>query len=69
MKTYRLTFPELVLLIGTRVMAGAGLTLLLADKLDDRQRRATGWTLLGVGIFTTLPLLQKVLAKSEFEEE
>lgn len=69
MKTVRLTFPELMLLVGTRVLAGAGLALLLADKLDHKQRRAVGWTLFGVGALTTLPLLREVESKTEIEEE
>jgi len=69
MKTIRLTFPELMLIAGTRALAGAGLALLLADKLNEQQRRAVGWTLFGVGAITTLPLLQEVKAKSEIEEE
>ncbi len=40
-----LSFPELGLLVGTRGMLGAGLALLLADKLDAEKRRAVGWTL------------------------
>lgn len=67
MKTVHLTFPELALLIGTRALAGAGLALLLAHKLDDRQRRAVGWTLLGVGAVTTVPLMLEVSGKSETE--
>jgi hypothetical protein len=37
-------------------MAAGGLALLLADKLDANQRKAVGWTLLGVGLLTTIPL-------------
>ena len=40
-----LSLPELGLLAATRGMLGAGLGLLLADKLGDEQRRAVGWTL------------------------
>jgi hypothetical protein len=33
----------------------------LADRLSDEQRRAVGWTLLGVGAITTIPLLAEVV--------
>ena len=48
--------PELALIGGTRAALGAGLGLLLADRLSDGQRRAVGWTLLMVGAITTIPL-------------
>jgi len=64
MRTISLPLPELALLIGTRVMAGAGLALLCADKLDREQRKAVGWTLLGVGALTTIPLAASVLSQS-----
>jgi hypothetical protein len=56
MKQVVLTFPELGLIAGTRAALGAGLALLLNDRLSPEQRRAVGWTLLAVGIITTVPL-------------
>ncbi len=67
MKTYHLTLPILGLLAGTRALAGAGLGLLLADKLDPEQRRAVGWTLLIVGIVTTAPLAAQVFHGNDVE--
>ncbi|MEP7183428.1 MAG: hypothetical protein ABI886_14695 [Betaproteobacteria bacterium] len=57
MKGVSLSVPELGLLAITRAAAGAGLALLLADRLNPEQRRAVGWTLLAVGIVTTVPLI------------
>lgn len=51
-----LTLPELGLLAGTRGLLGAGLGLLLADRLSPEQRRSIGWTLIAVGALTTIPL-------------
>jgi hypothetical protein len=51
-----LTLPELGLLAGTRGLLGAGLGLLLADRLNPEQRRSIGWTLIAVGALTTIPL-------------
>jgi hypothetical protein len=56
--------PELALIAGTRGMLGAGLGLLLSDRLPEDQRRAVGWTLLLVGALTTIPLALEVLNAS-----
>jgi len=37
-------------------MLGAGIGLLLADKLSDQQRKGVGWTLVAIGALTTIPL-------------
>jgi hypothetical protein len=56
MRETRISIPELGLVAGTRAMLGAGIGLLLADRLTDEQRRAIGWTLLFVGVLSTIPL-------------
>ncbi|MHB1426607.1 MAG: hypothetical protein ACYC3I_25885 [Gemmataceae bacterium] len=63
MKETRITFPELALIAGTRAAAGAGLGLLLADRLSESQRRAVGWTLLLVGALSTVPLALEVFGE------
>jgi hypothetical protein len=55
------TLPEIGLIAGTRAAAGAGIGLLLADRLNKDQRRAVGWTLLAVGAITTIPLAANLL--------
>ena len=57
------TLPELVLIGGTRAMFGAGAALLLADKLNDDQRKAAGWTLLLVGAISTIPLALEIFRR------
>src|SRR5437763_13910193 len=64
MKTSELTIPEVALIAGTRGMLGAGIGLLLADKLDPDRRNAVGWTLVLVGALTTIPLVMEVIGKS-----
>jgi hypothetical protein len=64
MRTSRLTMPELGLIAGTRAALGVGIGLLLADRLNPDQRRAVGWTLIGVGAVTTIPLVLEVISKS-----
>lgn len=63
MKKAELTLPEIALIAGTRGMLGAGAGLLLADRLNDDQRRAIGWTLLIIGVISTIPLAIEVLIK------
>jgi hypothetical protein len=59
----RLSIPELALIASTRAAAGAGVALLLGDMLTREQKKAVGWTLLGVGVVTTIPLLLDVIGK------
>ena len=63
MKKAELTLPEIALIAGTRGMLGAGAGLLSADRLNDDQRRAMGWTLLIIGAVSTIPLAIDVLSK------
>jgi hypothetical protein len=49
MKARGLTIPELMLIGGTRIALGAGLGLLLAERLNRDERRAAAWALLAVG--------------------
>ena len=65
MKQASLPLPVLGLIAGTRGMLGTGIGLLLFDRMDPRQRRAVGWTLLAVGVLTTLPLLFQVRGSLE----
>jgi EamA domain-containing membrane protein RarD len=69
MRKTELTMPELGLIAGTRALLGAGLGLLLADKLNQDQRRAVGWTLFLVGAVTTIPLALHVFSKRQLETE
>jgi len=64
-----LAIPEIALIGGTRAAFGAGVALLLADRLDDKQRRAVGWTLLAVGAITTIPILAEILRSERASHE
>jgi uncharacterized membrane protein len=63
-----LTIPEIFLIGATRAALGAGLALLLGEKLDRRERRAVGWTLFLTGVATTVPLVLEVLDKKPSEQ-
>ena len=63
MKKAELALPEIGLIAGTRVMAGAGIALLLADKLNKDKRKMLGWTLFLIGALSTIPLIIDVFSK------
>jgi hypothetical protein len=56
-----LPLRELALVVGTRGLLGGGLGLLLDDRVKPDQRRAVGWTLVAIGVVTTIPLMLMVL--------
>jgi len=64
MRETQLTLPELGLIAITRAAAGAGLALLLGDRLAAGERKALGWGLLALGAVTTIPLALDVIGKS-----
>ena len=64
-KEIRLTRPELAFIIATRAMIGAGIALLLANRLSLEQRKAVGSTLTLVGLVTTIPAVWAIFGKCE----
>jgi hypothetical protein len=65
MKQHEVTVPQIGLIAGTRAMLGAGIALLLSEKLSAEQRRAIGWTLVAVGALTTIPLALQLFNDDE----
>ena len=65
MRKVKLTMPELALIAGTRGALGAGIALLLADRLTAEQRKAVGAALTVVGVISTIPLALEVMANRE----
>ena len=60
----QLTIPEIALLGGTRVALGAGLGLLLSEKLSRDTRRGAGWALLAVGLISTVPIAAGIFGRA-----
>jgi hypothetical protein len=56
--------PEVAFVAGTRALAGAGIGLLVSEYLDRDTRRALGWTLLAVGIATTVPIAASLIGRT-----
>jgi hypothetical protein len=65
MKSISLTFPELGLIASTRGMLGAGIALLLGEHLSAEKRKAVGWTLLLIGVLSSVPLGAILLHKRD----
>ena len=62
-KRVNLSRPEIALFGATRAMGGAGIALLLADRLSEGQRKAVGWTLFLIGAISTIPLAKGIYSK------
>ncbi len=60
MKEARLPLPFIGMIAGTRTALGAGIGLLVANKLRETARRRAGLALLIVGVLSTIPLVAKV---------
>ena len=63
-----LTIPEIMVIAGTRAALGAGLGLLIADKLTRDTRKGAGWALLAVGVLSSVPIVMGVLGKPEISQ-
>ena len=63
-----ISIPEIGLIAITRALLGAGVAFVVADRLDSRERKAVGWTLTGVGVLTTFPLLIDLFMKRRDEQ-
>jgi len=53
------------MIAGTRAALGAGVGLLLGERLNPEQRRAVGWTLFAVGVISTIPLVAEVFFRDD----
>ena len=63
MRERGLTIPEIMLIAGTRIALGAGVGLLIGDKLSRDARKGAGWALAAVGALSSVPIVMSVLGK------
>ncbi len=63
MQERTLTIAEIILIAGTRVALGAGIGLLVSNRLSKEQRNAAGLALAIVGGLTTIPLALAVISR------
>lgn len=61
MMSREISIPELALVAGTRAAFGVGVGLLAAQRFRPETRQAVGWTLVAVGVITTIPLVADVV--------
>ena len=61
MKSTTLPLPVIGLIAATRGMLGAGIALLVADRMTPEQRAKVGRILFGIGVATTIPLVATVM--------
>lgn len=64
MRTLTLPLPVFGFAIATRAALGAGIGLILADKLSPERRRRLGLALIAFGAATTLPAVQLISRSS-----
>jgi len=69
MKERPLSISEIALISGTRVALGAGIGLMISNRLNKNERKAAGWALFGVGVLTTIPIVLGILGKPSAEEK
>jgi hypothetical protein len=69
MKKRMIGMPEIGLIAATRMMAGLGLGLLVSDRFKKEHRKEIGWTLLAVGVLSTIPLAADVLLRHQAIED
>jgi presenilin-like A22 family membrane protease len=60
-----ISFPELGILAATRGMIGAGIGLLLANRMSREKRRAVGLPLFIVGALSTIPIAMHLFSKEK----
>jgi hypothetical protein len=60
MKRIDLSIPQFAFVVATRAALGAGLGLLLSEKLRRKNRRTVGLSLLLLGALTTIPALTTI---------
>lgn len=63
----KLTINEIMLIAGTRFALGAGIGLLLSNRLNRAQRKAAGLALALFGGLMTIPLALGVFEKKDAE--
>jgi len=61
MKEVSLALPAFMFVVATRAALGAGMGLLVASRLPERQRRLAGATLFAVGAIATVPAAAAVI--------
>ncbi len=62
-----ISLPELGMVGVTRLMLGAGIGMLLSERFNSEERKAIGWTLVGVGTIASIPIGLELLGALKSE--
>jgi uncharacterized membrane protein YfcA len=68
MRQRSIYLPELVLIGATRGMLGAGIGMLLADRIGQNHRKIIGGVLLIAGALSTIPLALRVFRRDRIQK-
>lgn len=63
MKRFNLPAPLFFFIVMTRALLGAGVGILVSDKLPRRRRKTVGAALMGIGALTTIPALYALFGR------
>jgi hypothetical protein len=55
MRTISLALPQFAFVVATRAMLGAGIALLVSDRVPRAHKRTIGTALVAIGALTTIP--------------
>lgn len=64
MKAATIPIPEIGAIAATRGMLGAGVALLISERIPADKRKRIGWSLALAGALSTIPLLMDIARKS-----
>jgi hypothetical protein len=64
MRKLTVTAPELAAVALTRGLGGLGIGLLVSEFLTPHERRTVGWSLLALGVLSTIPLGMRILPRA-----
>jgi hypothetical protein len=68
-KRISVRLPEIGFVASTRAALGAGLGLLLADRLNPGRRQKVGWGLFAFGAATTVPIFVNLFRRARHPKE
>jgi len=68
MREHNVTMPQLGMIALTRAMMGAGIGMLIADRIDEKKRKAIAIPLVALGALSTVPLAISVMRDHRHED-
>lgn len=69
MRQASLPLPEIGAIAATRMLLGAGVGLLVADRLGAERRQRIAWPMVAIGAAATIPLLWDLMRRTLHEAD